>query len=85
MFPLSLPAAADLSMTDTKFQVLKSREPSLPPLTIPPCPMWTSLTTIKLISERVALQRNPHHCWDVEMALTKSVQRSLIENYQWRA
>ena len=72
-------------MTDKKFQVLKSLKPPLPPLTIPPCPLWTSPATIKLIYERAALQRNPHHCWDVEMALIKSFQRYFIENYQWRA
>ena len=80
MLPFSLPTFAYLSMADTKFQALKYLNTPLPPLTLPPFPLWMSLATINPIDDHSALRRNLCHCRNVESSLEKSVWGSLLED-----
>ena len=85
-FPLSLPAAANLSVPDTKFQALRSLDlPPLPPLTRFPRPLWIPLATIKMICERAGLNINPCHHWNVARDLKKAVRGSILEDSQRQA
>ena len=83
-FPLYLQAAIYISVSDTKFQAVKSFNPPPLPLTHPPCPLWISLATTNLIDKCAALQRNPRRCRNVARSLTKYVHSSVIDKYRRR-
>ena len=53
-------------------------EPTLPPMTRPPCHQWMPKTLTWLIDQRAALRCNPQHNMNVARKLTKSVKTYLL-------
>ena len=57
-FPLKPPPAAELRRVDVKFQTINNLEPFIPTLKRPPCPLWVSPKSIRLIDTQAALCHN---------------------------
>ena len=73
----------ELRGVDSKFQTLKTLDPTPPTLKRPPNPHWMSPKYIGLIDKRAFLHRNPSHNYNVVRVLTISFQRSLMVE-SWR-
>ena len=85
IIPAQTTPAKELIRAKAKFQTLKTLEPVPPKLKRPPCLLWMSPYSIRLIDKHTALRRNPHHIRNMERGITISVSRSLMEYSRRRA